>query len=322
MVAALAAAVLAAGCDAGFEDKAIVIDLRVLGAVAEPPELVLDFDPEDLGALAIQLEQNPVTVTALVADPGAARGLEWDMSVCAPTSSLRCDEPEDTVVTIASGSVPDPESAGPVAMMPSAAMVVPLPVLEESLTADSLAGFGGVAVQVQIRVWPEGAAASGAETVYAAKRVVVAPRVPAERVANSNPWILDLHSTTDPQSTPDQLVLPGACGVTGTTPAGVSPGGTLRLLPIEPVEVRETYVLPTFDGDVRTITEYMRYAWFATAGSFDRGDSGGATDAFGNVPTLDVVWTAPDEPGEVRLWLVQRDERGGASWRDYCILVQ
>jgi hypothetical protein len=74
-------ALFAAGGSActNFEDPTIVIDLRMLGAIAEPPELLvaLDSEPEDLANLP------PIEVCALVADPGESRELSFSMVACA-----------------------------------------------------------------------------------------------------------------------------------------------------------------------------------------------------------------------------------------------
>jgi hypothetical protein len=307
----LLATFAAAGCGS-FEDPTIVLDLRVLAMQADHPELVLDFDPEEPAAVIPQLEANPITVRALVADPGAERRLAWDMVACPPTKDLRCD-PEDPSTAIASGVVADPEAA---VDLPTGTFVVGLDVLEASVSADSLAGFGGVAFQVQLRVWPEGGDAS-ADAVVASKRIVIAPRQPAQRVANSNPTLGALLLDKD-ASMP---VTPGRCEDPTAARLEVQPEQEIVLLPVEPEGVRETYVLPTFEGGVRTITENLRYAWLATAGSWSSGESGGPIDAFGNLPTLDSTWTAPEDAGDVRLWLVQRDERGGLGWTEYCAHV-
>ena len=297
---ALALALLAAGCGS-FEDPTIVIDLRVLAMQADHPELVLDFDPEDPIAVVPQLEANPITVSALVADPGASRRLAWDMIACPPTNDLRCDPA-------------DPPTA---VDLPRGSFVVGLDVLQASVRADSLAGFGGVAVQVQLRVWPEGGNPD-TDAVVGSKRLVIAPRVPAERVANQNPTLAALLVDKDT----NRPMTPGRCEDAGAVRLEVDPEEEVVLLPVEPEGVRETYVLPTFDGGVRTITENLRYAWLATAGGWSSGESGGPIDAFGNQPTLDSTWTAPKDPGDVRLWLVQRDERGGLGWTEYCVHVR
>jgi hypothetical protein len=185
----------------------------------------------------------------------------------------------------------------------------------EAVSLDALAGFGGIAVQVELYVKGEGAPAE--EAIYASKRVVFAPRLPPERVGNLNPTIGEIYA--------DGLPAGRCIGAAG--PQVVAPGQEIELEPIEPEGVREDYVLPTFDGTVQELTENLRYSWFATAGEFEKEQTGGAIDPFGNVPTLENKWTAPaleDVPAEglVRMWVVQRDERGGAFWTKRCFLVQ
>jgi hypothetical protein len=144
--------------------------------------------------------------------------------------------------------------------------------------------------------------------------------MPPGRTPNQNPFLEALARVAPDESM--TTVAPGRCEDDAAPRIEAAPDEEITLLPIEPEGVRETYMLPTFDGDVRTITENMRYAWFATAGSWSRGDTGGTIDPFGNVPPLDTVWTAPSEPGDVRLWLVMRDERAGTYWTEYCARVR
>ena len=73
----------------------------------------------------------------------------------------------------------------------------------------------------------------------------------------------------------------------------------------------ETYAF--FDPTTReneTATEAMRVSWFATAGTFDAPHTGApdaATPASGN------TWIAP-AGGDVTVWVVLRDDRGGVGW--------
>jgi hypothetical protein len=105
-------------------------------------------------------------------------------------------------------------------------------------------------------------------------------------------------------------------------PLPVAPAQVVTLDPVEPDGVRETYSVPTLDGNVRVFTENLRYSWFATAGDFSDELTGGPTDIFGNEPLLRTKWTAPAEVGPVRLWLVVRDERGGTYWTERSFIVQ
>jgi hypothetical protein len=309
MVRALLPAVLLAACDAGFADPTIVVDLRVLSITAEPAEVVADFDP----ANPEDVELPPVELEVLVADPEFERRLEFIMTACPPTDTLRCDDPEAPFINIGSGSIDDPD--GPAAVMPRGTLQMNPVVLREALRADDLAGFGGIGVQIEIVIFPAGEGLERA--IYASKKVVYAPRIPEDRVANANPrftaLLLDETAVELPR---------GRCA-DGGTPLVVAPGDEVILEPEEANAIRETYVLPTFDGGTRQITENIRYSWFASAGSFSSGSTGGPTDFFGNVPPLDTTWRAPREgvTGPVRLWLVQRDERGGAYWEERCIVV-
>jgi hypothetical protein len=64
----------------------------------------------------------------------------------------------------------------------------------------------------------------------------------------------------------------------------------------------------------------MRVAWYATAGSFATTNTGRAPDDL--AATSENTWTAPAEPGAATLWIVLRDDRGGASWQALPIDVQ
>jgi len=308
---------LAAGCG-NFETPSIVLDLRTLGAIAEPPEVVAPFDPAN--PEATQLED--VQVCLLAADPAESRRLEWNMVACAPTESARCDDVEAPFVDAGFGMIDDPEDTGARACGTVAASAGLIAVLEDAVSADSLAGFGGIAVQVEIWVRPEGTTLAEAE--FAAKRILYAPQIPAERVANSNPTVERF--TYKLGADGEALDLPlGRCGE--IAPVELAIGDDIEIEPIEPDGVREDYVLPTFDGGVRRITEYLTYAWYATAGEWSPENSGGARDLAGNQPPLYSTWTAAiDEEDvgaglDVRLWMVQRDERGGQSWYESCLRV-
>jgi hypothetical protein len=82
----------------------------------------------------------------------------------------------------------------------------------------------------------------------------------------------------------------------------------------------ERYLL--FDPESHMLVERreeIRVSWFATAGKFgiDRTDRG-ADDA---ARTSANSWIAPTASGEVRLWIVLRDDRGGSGWQSYRIAV-
>jgi hypothetical protein len=83
----------------------------------------------------------------------------------------------------------------------------------------------------------------------------------------------------------------------------------------------ETYAY--YDPATQMLTmqrEALTVSWFATAGSYD-GDTTTITPDDG-ATTADNGWTAPTAKGPVLLWLVLRDDRGGAAWQRYRLDVR
>jgi hypothetical protein len=66
--------------------------------------------------------------------------------------------------------------------------------------------------------------------------------------------------------------------------------------------------------------ESIDVAWFATGGAFDN-DRSGRTDT-DTATTSDNGWQAPSQAGVVTVWIVLRDNRGGAGWAEYKLDVQ
>jgi hypothetical protein len=67
--------------------------------------------------------------------------------------------------------------------------------------------------------------------------------------------------------------------------------------------------------------EAMRVSWYATAGSFDH-DRSGRAEQEASLTYSDNGWTAPDQRGTVRVWVVLRDDRGGVGYGSYLIVVK
>jgi len=331
-LAALAVAGVAglAGCGS-FEDPAIVIDLRTLAMVATPTEYVIPFDPAnppDPG----QVDLPPFEIEALIADPAADRTLEWQMTLCAANlDDGRCLDGHPSTM-FARGTVTDPESGALGSELPRASFK-PIGstyvLLQDAIEQDPLAGFSGIDLQVELRVAPTGG--GEADAVYAAKRVRFAAQIPVERTANTNPTLASVDWDLGGDM-PDSVPIPlGRCreltDPTNFTAITMTSTDTLYLMPQEPDGVRETYVVPTFDGSSRMFTENMTYQWLAGAGSYSKPTTGGPKDPFGNDPPLHTEWTPPaaaDIDGgmiDLPIWVVQRDERLGTAWYESCVRV-
>lgn len=67
--------------------------------------------------------------------------------------------------------------------------------------------------------------------------------------------------------------------------------------------------------------EALRVAWFASDGAFDHERTGRSPEEADEASTEN-AWRAPDEPGDVRLWVVVRDDRGGVGWGSYQLQVE
>jgi hypothetical protein len=316
------ALLLATGACGDFEDPSLVLDLRVLGMRSEPPEVMIDpavFTPGEQPSFDFV---PAVQVCALLADPAEPRRLVWTMRMCPRTRSRRCDEPDEPTFPLGSGVIDDPDEGGTGPCASITAGPDLLMVGAAAVGLDELGGFGSIAVQVELRVQPE--AAPPETAVYAAKAARYAAQIPAERTANRNPGLDGILGRRGEEDAGGPLP-PGRCGQTSAPE--VTAGERIELAPIEAAGARESYLLPTFDGRSRAFVENLRYAWYATAGSWSRDTTGGPKDAVGNEPPLDTAWTAPSDPTvvgdglDVQLWVVQRDERGGVSWYESCVRV-
>jgi hypothetical protein len=299
-----------------FEDPDIVIDLRPISIAATPPEQVVTVDamsqPADLLA---QLSDTQLQIT--LSDLNFERGIRWSAEVCYDLDDARCDH-DSRYEELGSGVWSDPDtSAAPTLTIPHDGNL--LAILLDELDNDSLHGLGGLTFNLSLRIGGEDA--DPAQDQYLTKQMMVSPRIPAARLANNNPTLDGFDTQIDGGA---DFVLPeGPCWATSTTTQVVAPEQKLTLQPIENATTRETYSVPTIDGTTRTFTEAVTYQWLATAGKFSSGNTGGGHDPFGNLEPTHTDWTAPkvDEPTQVWMWMIQRDERLGVSLHQACILV-
>jgi hypothetical protein len=312
---------------ASFESEEIVLDMRVLAMVGEPPDQIVDVDltnPPDPIELLDQLV--PSRMCALVADPTEARRLQYTLTLCVLDRDERCIE--DPKVVLEEGVLEDPDTTPLVdGKPPQLCSDEILPdgnlagILLTALEDDPLMGLGGVDYGVALRVGAEGG--DPALDLFAGKTLRVAPRIPAARTANTNPPetpFTAAKDAVDPQPLPM-----GRC-VDQAAPLEVVPTQRVRLEPVEPADAREVYVVPTIDGMGQQFTESLTYQWLATAGGIDATSGGPRDGATGNPAPLFSDFRAPSAENltgvtDISIWIVQRDERLGARWYESCIRV-
>lgn len=159
-----------------------------------------------------------------------------------------------------------------------------------------------------VRVFALGAAAFGLERV-----TCNLPNAPLDAA-------VELAERYIPNRNPKLLPLRAAVGG-AETPLDALPAGRGAHLEVGwSAEDAEPFL--AFDPRTQAIVhrrEALRVSWFATAGAFERDVTGRAEEDAATAASN--VWTAPEEPGPVFLWIVLRDSRGGVDFAAYTLEV-
>jgi hypothetical protein len=122
--------------------------------------------------------------------------------------------------------------------------------------------------------------------------------------------LVELHDDSTPTNHNPRVdaLLVAADGGPDLAPGGSVPVSIVqRLTPVPAPDAKER--LPGPAGAV----ESLGYSFFATAGSLSSLRSTDTTETGEPADTF-VDWTAPADPGPVRMWVVVRDGRGGTGW--------
>lgn len=363
-VAGLLATALPACGD--LDDVTTVKDLRVLAIRAEPAGFLVDVDNPGTG----MNPDWQATLTALVVDPtGVGQTVEMKALGCPDyldtitaatgTATRTCPStPPD---------VPEPLKANLTSREPvgSPAVVAPtpadgftyLPPVQFGLTTDQLGYFfqppnTGVPIidnaLTNNRTFGLDAITSftftrGTQSVEVIKRVVYWPRLDPSlypgQTPNKNPEIPGITFFGARNDTTGDPELP----LVGTPELSIARGDKLFVLPAkifadgsrEDSEA-EDYVFYQKDHEMNgaivatKAKEYLRYTFFATAGTFSPAERDSELSPFftskdGRVH-LDSEYTLPklaDLPADnnVTIWVVVRDERAGVGWSSKTIRV-
>jgi hypothetical protein len=253
------------------------------------------------------------------------------MTACLSTEELRCD-PALPRVFLAEGRLADPEAIDVPGGGRACAVIEHdadpagwIALLSSALERDPTRGLAGLDYAVELRVGDPGEPA--ALDAFAVKQVRISARLPATKVANHNPTVADLQLSgrqVRGESAPRRR-----CAERSVLEQFVVRSGeVVTLFPVEPgqnspLPAREDFTIPTLDGGFETFTEILSYQWLAGAGSFADEITGGPPDLFGNETLLGTDWTAPEVEAttDVPIWLIQRDERYGASVVETCLRV-
>jgi len=271
-------AALGAACTPDFDPIWLVKDLRVLALRADPPEVLV---PQGVTTFPL------VRITGLVADPRAPEALvDWTLLACT-AEEINCEAAQLslTVVDKKQTRLDQIETE----------FTLGAALYRAARDADLLKGFGGVPVMVELQVH------RGESADRAIKRVVYGNPVPAEKTPNSNPSLDSVAADGKPVA----------------EPWVVSAGQQVKILPQSPPSDKESYLVATYTGGQRQLTEYLDYAFFVSGGQLTNAATGGEPNPFvtdKRVDDLSTEWTPGADAARATLWVVVRDDRGGAGW--------
>lgn len=293
------AASLAWACTPSFQSSEVVVDLRVLGIKAEPPEALVDGS-SDGGTLTVTGVED-VTVTALLADPlHASPSASVLPTVCLPSDGARCGP---SAIDLSSVVGTPPEVSFSLAHQIKGDQLAALQrLLAAAVKDDKLKGLFGVKVQLMLSVDTQDPA--GIQT--ALKTLVFALRKP-DGSRNHNPTAAGLKVIELNNNTESGRLAPGE---TLALKLGVRVG--LRpLLADGSAEEYDTYDL---QGKAVHLRENLSWSFYTTeGGDLDRGSADEPLAGVGD-PPAGLVRFAAARAGQGTLWAVVRDGRGGTSW--------
>jgi hypothetical protein len=323
-LAALVVVAAGAGCTPTFDNSTTIKDLRLIAVRADPPEFLVDL-PAVMANPALLGELPTFELTPLVLDPrGGGREVQYQVQACGnrPDERARGSDNGPGRVNDSIAQAPCPDGALPVAAGSAVAdeegrvpiQVTFRPTLElltQAVMDDPLSLELGLPITLSFTI------RAGAEQVVAVKRVLFTPQLTPDQIPNRNPEIthLSFRAGRDEDLTTLQ---PEA-------PPSVPLRGRLRFLPA-PAEA-EPYRARAFSRDERRFIteeipeETLRYAFYATQGTFSPGGASTFPSPLRSDPMDDIesTYEAPaelpaDGSSEVFIYVVVRDERGGASF--------
>jgi hypothetical protein len=293
----LALAALLAGCRNNQDPASYVTGLRVLAIKAEPPEVTAPDEPFTVTALAIDAQAPAISVA-------------WSECLAGPVTGQPIN-----VACVTDGGA---DALRPLGEGPS---------IQATLGTIGSRALGRADATGGVYVPLIAALAAGGQTLTAAYLL----RIGRGAVPNRNPVLSGVYRVTDPVDG-------------GAAPADAGPGDLAALdeaVPLvvhagDQITLRATFqpgsveVYPVYAGDPRTtaprsVTETLSVSWFATAGTFASAASGADVpdtvfhlDQVRNGPTVHV----PPSGSTIDLWVVGRDERGGADYLHRTLLLE
>jgi hypothetical protein len=279
------------GCDEPLKSVELVAEPRVLGARVE-----VAGDP----ARAAPAPGETATISFLVAAPDLQPSLGFALAVCAAAprrgGRAACTDPPFSLVSSADGQA-DTASIDfevPADLDPSGRLTllgIICPAGSPSVDGASCDGdSAGTKVQLELELAHDGD-------------------------VNANPELAADGIDFDDEMWPDQAAVAGDCAGLGFVEVAV---GSQHRIAVK-LDDSDRDPLPRA-SKLDPARESLQLAHFATAGDLSRAFDTIAWDS--DELSREVTWTAPQEPGLTRFWIVLRDFRGGSAFVERSACVQ
>jgi hypothetical protein len=289
---------LLASCSFDFADPGEVVDRRILSVVADPPQLHPGLRQLSLSALVVEpgnaapsddFEWDLCAVAAAPAGAGAAPG------GFGAASATRCG---DGGFLVFQGTSP----------IDQLALTVPLP--------PNLPPIGRLEAELVV---------GGDAGLYAVKRIATEPA--NHDAPNLNPVLkgVNFDGVDWPEDGGVSLSL-GAC-ITGHVETMRGPGrfgATVTscghiISPVYDDDVHQTYTQTDALGNMTSLKERLRFAWFTDFGTIENDTTAEPASASSLSGPSDggqgTTWREPHDGGTgATVWIVVRDGRGGESF--------
>ncbi len=285
--------------------RALLLSL-LFGCLGREPQPAAITAPQIIAILADPPEVEPGTTAhyqAIVASPGAVEPqLTW--SYCTTARALR----DHSAVAPSCAEMPELPIAG------SGARV------DATVPADACARFGPAVPAGQRPVDPDpsgGYYQPVRAQLPGGQIAILRHRLRCPLADAPLPIAQEFAGSYRPNTAPAIAAFTLAQGALELDPANVPAAAELTLrVALSPDAAERYLVYDAARGQLEERDEQLEVSWYASAGVL----SARTTPA--EAQSSEVAWRAPEQAGPARLWLVVRDDRGGAGARTVELSIQ
>ncbi|HEX8954399.1 MAG TPA: hypothetical protein VF945_21240 [Polyangia bacterium] len=289
----VAALLVVGGCSNDFDPASYLApgSLRILGVVADPPELA----PGQTATLTVVAPDLPAPVT-----------YEWIVCTQPPLPGSATVDPLCLEADMGDFLVPVDGSG------PSAQVTMPADASPKTLGVPDVSGGFYIPVRVRARMGDQ-----HVDTVYGLRLAL-----PGIEPPNHNPVVADASLVGEPLDASPMLVSELSSDPAAPTPVAAGSEPTLRLT----VTPDSLEIYPQLTGappntTITMVAEKPRFFWYADAGLFTE-DTTGTDQPDTKLKLDDAQHHRPAVGDRINLFVVVHDDRGGTTFTHRYLVVQ